>query len=98
MNSLDFSPLFRSTIGFDRLMRLELTAVPGQQMNRSRLQVDTVRYFTLKSPNKKPVDAPATMAGLIGSSVGPAKQRPDGLEMGGKERRFKGAWAPGNRG
>jgi hypothetical protein len=24
-------------------------------MNRSRLQVDTVRYFTLKTPSKKPV-------------------------------------------
>jgi molecular chaperone IbpA len=30
MNALDFSPLFRSTIGFDRLMRLADTATRGE--------------------------------------------------------------------
>jgi hypothetical protein len=36
----------------------QLRAVPGQTMNLSRLQVDTVGYFSLKSPNKKSVRAP----------------------------------------
>jgi hypothetical protein len=44
-------------------LRLELTAVPGETMNKSRLQVDTVRYFTLKSKNKLPVRAPRPTAG-----------------------------------
>jgi hypothetical protein len=46
--------------GVPLTLRLELTAVPGEEMNLSRLQVDTVRYFTLKSPDRKSVDAPAT--------------------------------------
>jgi len=39
-------------------LRLQLQAVPGATMNDSRLQVDTVRYFTLKSANDLPVRAP----------------------------------------
>ena len=41
--------------GIPLTLRLQLQAVPGKTMNLSRLQVDTVRYFTLKSPNEKPV-------------------------------------------
>lgn len=44
--------------GVPLTLRLQLQAEPGQRMNRSRLQVDTVRYFSLKSPNDKPVQAP----------------------------------------
>ena len=47
--------------GVPLTLRLELTAVPGQTMNTSRLQVDTVRYFPLKSANKKSVKAPRTV-------------------------------------
>lgn len=47
-----------ATSGVPLTLRLQLTAVPGERMNESRLQVDTVRYFTLKSKNKKPVKAP----------------------------------------
>jgi hypothetical protein len=36
-------------------LRLQLQDVTGQTMNRSRLQVDTVRYFTLDTPSRKPV-------------------------------------------
>jgi hypothetical protein len=40
-------------------LRLQLTAPSSTAtMNRSRLQVDTVRYFSLKSKNKKSVKAP----------------------------------------
>ena len=41
--------------GIPLTLRLQLQAVPGEAMNRSRLQVDTVRYFTLKTPSRKPV-------------------------------------------
>jgi len=41
--------------GIKLALRLQLQAVEGETMNRSRLQVDTVRYFTLKTPSKKPV-------------------------------------------
>jgi hypothetical protein len=44
--------------GIPLALRLELQAVPGETMNDSRLQVDTVRYFTLKSPNDKSIRAP----------------------------------------
>jgi len=44
--------------GIPLTLRLQLEAVPGATMNDSRLQVDTVRYFTLKSPNDKSVRAP----------------------------------------
>ena len=41
--------------GIPLTLRLQLQAVDGETMNLSRLQVDTVRYFTLKTPSKKPV-------------------------------------------
>jgi hypothetical protein len=41
--------------GIPLTLRLQLQDVPGETMNLSRLQVDTVRYFTLKTPSKKPV-------------------------------------------
>jgi len=43
--------------GIPLTLRLQLQHQPGQTMNPSRLQVDTVRYFTLKSPNKKSIKA-----------------------------------------
>jgi hypothetical protein len=41
--------------GIPLTLRLQLQGVPGEAMNPSRLQVDTVRYFTLDTPSKKPV-------------------------------------------
>lgn len=41
--------------GIPLTLRLQLQAVPGEAMNRSRLQVDTVRYFTLGTPSNKAV-------------------------------------------
>jgi Glycosyl hydrolases family 16 len=54
--------------GIPLTLRLQLQAVPGETMNRSRLQVDTVRYFTLKSPNKKSVRAPRPTRGKPGGA------------------------------
>jgi hypothetical protein len=49
--------------GIPLALRLQLQAVPGETMNASRLQVDTVRYFTLKTPSKKPVLGALPVAG-----------------------------------
>lgn len=49
--------------GIPLTLRLQLQAVPGEPMNRSRLQVDTVRYFTLATPSKKPVRGPLPVLG-----------------------------------
>jgi hypothetical protein len=49
--------------GVPMAFRLQLQAVPGATMNDSRLQVDTVRYFTLKSPNDKSIRAPRARKG-----------------------------------
>lgn len=54
--------------GVPMVLRLRLLAAPGQTMNKSRLQVDTVRYFTLKSPNKKSVRAPRPTQGTHGGA------------------------------
>ena len=50
--------------GIPLAFRLQLQAVPGATMNESRLQVDTVRYFTLESPRAKRIPrAPQPVAG-----------------------------------
>jgi hypothetical protein len=36
-----------------------MLAKPGARMNPSRMQMDWLRYFTLRKPNSKPVKAPA---------------------------------------
>lgn len=41
-------------------VRFTMEAEPGQRMNQSRMQMDWLRYFTLRKPNSKPVDAPQT--------------------------------------
>ena len=41
--------------GIPLTLRLQLQGISGETMNRSRLQVDTARYFTLQTPSKKPV-------------------------------------------
>jgi hypothetical protein len=49
--------------GVPLTVRFTMQAAPGARMNRSRMQMDWLRYFTLDRPNAKPVDAPATTAG-----------------------------------
>jgi hypothetical protein len=41
-------------------VRFSMVARKGQRMNQSRMQMDWLRYFTLRKPNKKSVDAPRT--------------------------------------
>jgi hypothetical protein len=40
-------------------VRFTMLAKPGARMNPSRMQMDWLRYFTLRKPNSKPVKAPA---------------------------------------
>lgn len=56
-------------------LRLQLQAVPGARMNQSRLQVDTVRYFTLQNPNDRPVRAPRPRMGIYEDAC-PATEEP----------------------
>lgn len=49
--------------GIPLTIRFQLQAAPGATMNASRLQVDTVRYFTLRSPDRRSVRAPAPVPG-----------------------------------
>jgi hypothetical protein len=44
--------------GVPLTVRFRMLAEGGKRMNQSRMQMDWVRYFTLRKPNKKSVDAP----------------------------------------
>jgi hypothetical protein len=45
-----------------------MVAEPGARMNRSRMQMDWLRYFTLDRKNAKSAEAPPTDAGTYGSA------------------------------
>jgi hypothetical protein len=48
-------------------MRFRMVAPPGVRMNRSRMQMDWARYYTLDRPGAQPVTAPpATLATATG--------------------------------
>ena len=49
--------------GVPLTVRFTMLAEPGQRMNKSRMQMDWLRYFTLDRANAKPIDAPQTTAG-----------------------------------
>ena len=46
--------------GVPLTVRFSMAAQKGQRMNQGRMQMDWLRYFTLRKPNKKSVDAPQT--------------------------------------
>jgi hypothetical protein len=52
--------------------RISLKAVPGTRMNRTRVQLDWMRYWTLDKPNDKSVAAPAPVAGTNRKACPPA--------------------------
>ena len=70
--------------------RLQLQAVPGATMNESRLQVDTVRYFTLQSPN----DLPVRRRGPSWAPT-PTRARPPRSPPPGRDEPGGGRSAPG---
>jgi len=49
--------------GVPMTVRFTMLAQPGRRMNKSRMQMDWLRYFTLDRPNARSVDAPPTNAG-----------------------------------
>jgi hypothetical protein len=46
--------------GVPLTVRFSMVAQKGQRMNQGRMQMDWLRYFTLRKPNKKSIDAPRT--------------------------------------
>lgn len=46
--------------GVPLTVRFSMAAQKGQRMNQGRMQMDWLRYFTLRKPNSKSVDAPQT--------------------------------------
>lgn len=51
--------------GVPLTVRFRMVGEPGKKMNRSRMQMDWVRYFTLRKPNTKSIDAPQTERGTF---------------------------------
>jgi hypothetical protein len=44
-------------------VRFTMEAVDGKAMNKSRMQMDWLRYWTLRKPNQKSTAAPAPAVG-----------------------------------
>jgi hypothetical protein len=44
-------------------VRFMMKAEPGARMNKSRMQMDWLRYFTLQKPNRRSVAAPQARQG-----------------------------------
>jgi hypothetical protein len=59
--SVERRPEARS--GVPLTLKFSLTGVPGERMNRTKAQIDTVRYFSLKSKPKRPYRARGTTLG-----------------------------------
>jgi hypothetical protein len=53
-------------------VRISLKAVPGAQMNRTRVQLDWLRYWTLAKPNDKSIAAPAPVERINHQACPPA--------------------------
>jgi hypothetical protein len=49
--------------GVPLTVRFAMVGEPGRRMNISRMQMDWLRYHTLRKPNRKPIAAPAPTRG-----------------------------------
>jgi hypothetical protein len=58
--------------GVPLTVRIKLDPVPGARMNRTRVQFDWLRYWTLAKPNDKSVKAPAPTLGTYKKACPPA--------------------------
>ena len=67
--------------------RLQLQAVPGETMNQSRLQVDTVRYFTAAEPQRPARPRPAPAAGTYDAACPEVPGRPASVTARAMPRR-----------
>jgi hypothetical protein len=54
--------------GIPFTVRFSMVAEPGARMNKSRMQMDWLRYFTLDRPNAKPVAGRRYTAGTYGGA------------------------------
>ena len=63
--------------GVPSTVRFAMVGEPGKRMNVSRMQMDWLRYHTLRKPNRKSIAAPAPTAGRTHAacSTSPAKRR-----------------------
>lgn len=46
--------------GIPYTVRFSMDSKPGKRMNKSRMQMDWLRYYNLSRPDQKPVDGPRT--------------------------------------
>lgn len=46
--------------GVPLTLRFEMRGTPGRRMNRSRMQMDWMRYWSMRAPNEKSIRAPKT--------------------------------------
>lgn len=58
--------------GVPLTVRFSLKAVPGSRMNRAKMQMDWLRYWTLAKPNDLSTKAPAPTLGVYGKACPPA--------------------------
>lgn len=58
--------------GVPMTMRISINGVKGARMNRTRVQLDWARYWTLAKPNDKSVRAPAPTQGTYRKACPPA--------------------------
>ena len=58
--------------GVPLTVRFSLVSVPGARMNRARMQMDWLRYWTLRKPDSKSVRAPAPHRGTYRKACPPA--------------------------
>ena len=98
MNALDFSPLFRSTIGFDRLMQLAdaATADGGYPPYNIEVTGDNAYRLTMAVAGFKPEELDVTAKEGTLTVSGKAKQETDqprslhrGIARRAFERRFQ---------
>ncbi len=54
--------------GVPLTVRFTMEAVPGAQMNRSRMQLDWLRHWTYRYPSTKPITAPQTHQAVFASA------------------------------
>jgi len=50
-------------LGVPLTVRFMMKAEPGARTNQSRMQMDWLRYYTLRKPNKRSIEAPQARLG-----------------------------------
>lgn len=58
--------------GVPMTLRISIKGIPGARMNRTRVQLDWARYWTLAKPNDRSVNAPSPTRGTYRKACPPA--------------------------